>query len=218
MESKPKTTATEPLPSHPTRCPGCCQVDGYHSSWCMELANPMKTTEEHLTELLNAKDETIEKLERIISKHDSEEEKERLRDAWEWTRHFTLDEDDADLPVPRLELRWEATDKRGYNRTCWYFLVYKHFLGYIVKVPIGHTAVSGGREEPFYDGSDSLDPHGVSRIHTPFRDGAHIRNEARQLNLPAFVIWKNKVQEILSHAEHLELGPLRELTEVKADG
>jgi hypothetical protein len=147
---------------------------------------------ERLEELLNAKDEELRELRRQIRAQEDDDEKR----VWNWSRHHIFTEkDDVALPVPRLELRWENQDEHGYNRICWYYLVFRHLLGNIVKVPLSYTQVNGGGKSPFY----SADQHysGEDYIDTPLRDGAHIVNDARQLRLPAFVIWEDKVQEII---------------------
>jgi hypothetical protein len=176
----------------------------------------MPSETERLQELLDKKDEELEALQEKVDTHDNEETRERLREEWKWTHHTFLKQDDVVLPVPRLEMRWVTQDDRGYNRICWYYLVYKHLLDDIVKVPLGSTRVNGGSSEPFYDGKHAANPE--PKIDVPFRDGAHIANEARQLRLPAFVIWEDKVQEILPEEERgFTLGPVSKLEYTKED-
>lgn len=170
----------------------------------------MTTTDARLQELLDKKDEELRELRETLSAHYDEEQRKRRRDEWQWTHHEILKNDDVDLPVPRLEMRWVDQGTRGYNRICWYYLVFRHLTDDIIKVPLGQTKVNGGSSEPYYDGHHASNPKPA--IDVPFRDGAHIANEARQLNLPAFVIWKDKVQEIIPDEKRgFELGPVAQL-------
>lgn len=54
--------------------------------------------------------------------------------------------------------------------------------------PLGETAVNGGKDEipVFYDNDGFL----------PFRDGVHIKNDMKQLKLPAFAICEDVVKEL----------------------
>jgi hypothetical protein len=167
-------------------------------------------SEKRLEELLDKKDEEIEKLKEQIEEFEMQRDSAERSDEWRWTYHTVLKKDDVNLPVPRLEMRWVLQDEQGYNKICWYYLVYKHLVDDIIKVPLGSTRVNGGGGSPFYDGRHPTNP--TPKLDVPFRDGAHIANEARQLRLPAFVIWEDKVQEILPEAERgFTLGPVSEL-------
>lgn len=119
-----------------------------------------KRTLERLEELLDERDAEIEELKAELEKN----EQQMDGDVWGWTRHIESKEAEG-LPVPRLEMRWENMDPDGdgYNWRCRYDLVYRHFLGHVVKVPIGLTRSSGGKGR-------------VTRgmVDTPFRDGCHI--------------------------------------------
>lgn len=156
-----------------------------------------KTNEERLQELLNKKDEELEKLQEKVDHFEHLEEKKRNRDTWIWTEHYILDEDDiVGLPVPRLELRWKFLDDHRYNSVCWYTIVFKHLVGEIIRVPFGMTSVSGGKGDEFH----ANHPDGP-RIGIPFRDGSHIINEARQLKLRAFAISGDRAQELIPGEE-----------------
>ncbi len=62
-------------------------------------------------------------------------------------------------------------------------------------VPLGHTKVGGdGRPQIRGDGS----------IRLPFRDGAHIYHDMKQLGLPGFAILEDKV-EPLAHDSGAEV-------------
>lgn len=135
---------------------------------------------ERLMELLEEKDQKIAELEGDVREAtEKEEERQRWAETF-WTRHVKL-EDDGGLPVPRLEIRWERDDvaRSGYQWRANYNLVYRHFLGDIIAVPLGRTMV--GCEHPVRNG----------KIDTPFRDGAHIRHDAAQLGLPAYSVCEN---------------------------
>ena len=139
----------------------------------------MATSElERLKELLDEKDRLLnEKDSEIVSLNDQIESEQRWRESY-WTRHQKRT-DDGGLPVPRLEIRWEPADEArdGYNWVANYCLIYRHFLGDIIAVPLGQTKVTSQM---------SLVQEG--KVGTPFRDGAHIRNDAQHLGLPAFAV------------------------------
>ena len=163
-----------------------------------------------MSELLDLKDEQIEKLEAELEKYQEAERLARDKESWVWTEHEIMDaKDDFDLPVPRLELVWELLDDRGYNKRCWYYLVYEHLLGDIVKVPMGMTKVSGGGRSPW---REVADPNTGQRIDTPFRDHAHVLTDAKSLNLPAFVVREGKAQEMIPNPEGgCRFGPLKDV-------
>lgn len=139
-----------------------------------------KKSVERLEELLDKKDETIEKL------SDKVDHLERELDYpnWEWMRHSSVEED-SDLPVPRLEMRYVATGTEvnpWYNYEACYNMVHRHFQGHLMSIPLGQTRISGGNGAGphHYEADDQWE--------LPFRDGAHIRHDAVDLNLPAFVV------------------------------
>jgi predicted RNase H-like nuclease (RuvC/YqgF family) len=146
-----------------------------------------KTAIERLEEQLNDKDMYISNLEREI------EELKQLNDekAWFWTKH-TKSKETEGLPIPRLEIRWRQEDIDGYNWVAAYNLVYRHFTGDVVVVPVGATKVGGGRS-PTFDYTAGAEGEVVS---TPFRDGVHIAHDMRELKLPGFAIYDGKVTEL----------------------
>lgn len=102
--------------------------------------------------------------------------------------HTEREEHTHDLPVPRLEMRCVPYYEGTWSTQLWtYCLVYRHFLGHLVWIPLGETRRTGGmlREAP-----PALDD-------LPFRDGAHIRHDAGLLSLPAFVVIEDRVKEIV---------------------
>lgn len=82
--------------------------------------------------------------------------------------------DAADLPVPRLELRWEH-EGNGVER-CWYLLVLRNFDSEVVAHPHGMTRARM-RHVWWSSGEISL----------PIFYGVEARHDARQLGLPLFV-------------------------------
>lgn len=96
-------------------------------------------------------------------------------------RHTTIPAADDLLPAPRLELiATNAGD--DWRETDWlYSMVYPHFLGHRVRVPLGYTRQRSGRggKRTLYD--------------TPFRDGAHFQHDARTFGWPAYVIVDGEV-------------------------
>lgn len=94
---------------------------------------------------------------------------------WLWTRHVELPKDQS-LPTPRLELWFDLQNSDSHNKIIVYRMVYAHFLGHCVAVPLGCTKVSGG-------------PVGMRLIdEIPLRDGAHIMHDAVSFGWPAYMI------------------------------
>lgn len=147
----------------------------------MESDNVTKALERLETMLAEREDE-IETLKTKLTERD-------LQDGWGWCIHRQPKVDpNPDLPVPRLEIRFEpvltgCADPWQAGQIMTYSLVYRHLLGHLVFVPIGYTKRSGGRGlKPDFSSAES------ALREMPFRDGAHIRNEMKQLNLPGFLI------------------------------
>jgi len=136
------------------------------------------TTIERLEELLNERDEQIQELTDRIEAF----EEMRNDDRWRWARHEQINNDE--LPTPRLEIRCDVLG--DYHQSWTYAMVYRHLLGHSVRVPLGHTEMNGSFIRSNYD----------LMWYMPFRDGAHIKNDMRQLNLPAYVIMDGKTQQI----------------------
>ena len=138
-----------------------------------------------LEERLNTR---INDLEHDVAKLEHEIQSQKYHDDWQWRQIKELSkEDNGNLPVPRLELRWRHSGD-GYNVICDYNLITKHLLGQIILTPLSSTRVGGP------GGGEAT----CQRLDTPFRDGAHILHDAKQLGLPAYVVYKdrNKVLEV----------------------
>lgn len=137
------------------------------------------TVIERLEKLLNDKDIEIAKLRRAAEKY----AKDQDDDAWLWSKHSESPETEG-LLLPRLEIRWTPLGNSPlasggeWNWLASYNLVYRHLLGHVIVVPISATRRGGGPGIPVRDG----------QVETPFRDGAHIRNEMLQLGLPGYAI------------------------------
>lgn len=136
-------------------------------------------TIERLEELLNAKDRENEELRSKLQEIEDQRE-------WRWTLHTDREEDTHDLPVPRLEIRCDPYYEGTWSAQTWsYCLVYRHFLGHLVWVPLGETKRTGGpRDTP-----PPLDD-------LPVRDGTHIAHDSGTLGLPAFVVIEERTQRI----------------------
>jgi hypothetical protein len=142
-----------------------------------------KKATERLEELLEVKDQRIEELESELQKYEDAKEEEK----WRWCIHENLPEHQT-LPVPRLEMVFEPEygGDDWYNTVIKYRLIYRHFLNHCVAVPLGHTKRGGGRKPTLDDVLMDL----------PFRDGAHIRHDARSFGFPAFAICEEVVVPI----------------------
>ena len=122
---------------------------------------------DRLAELLEAKERELADLQESVKE-------DRDHERWRWARHVELPKEQT-LPVPRLELWMDETESDGYNRIWIYRMVYRHFLGHCVGVPLGSTKQGGP------DSANLLD-------YVPFRDGAHINHDAGQFGWPMFII------------------------------
>jgi hypothetical protein len=132
---------------------------------------------ERLEEMLNAKDAELEELR---GKLQEAEQKLENDSNWYVHREFAAGtEPNPELPIPRLEVRWEPCDDGRYGAAAVYSLVYRHLLGHVAFVPLGITRTTGALADRVRDG-------GV--VDLPFRDGAHFANEMRQLSLRGFAI------------------------------
>jgi hypothetical protein len=112
--------------------------------------------------------------------------KKRAPSLRNWQKHREYETDPyPELPTPRLEIRWvdQEADVDGYTVRAEYSLVYRHFLGQTVFVPLGITRSTG----------TAADRAKWEEVDLPFRDGCHFANEANQLRLPAFAIAADKV-------------------------
>lgn len=146
--------------------------------------NEKLTALERLEELLDERDQELDELRCKVQELEDTSELD-----WRWARHIEHKEDlSPSLPVPRLEIRWSEMpkDENGYSIQAQYSLVYRHLLGQICFIPLGLTRSSGSLANRTREG-----------VETPFRDGAHLANEMKQLNLRAFAICGNQVEEIL---------------------
>ncbi len=141
----------------------------------------MNTTE-RLEELLNQKDDEIKKLSDELFELKDQEEAD-----WRWARPRILNENVEGLPIPRMEIRYVCTSERRYNYRWEYCMIYRHFAGHLVAIPLGVTQVGGS--------SDRL-PIGADGIETPFRDGVHIVEDAKQIGIPACAIVEGTIAEL----------------------
>jgi hypothetical protein len=138
------------------------------------------TALERLESLLDERDRRIAELEERVRALTDESER-----TWEWARHQLL-EDDSALPVPRLEIRCRNLGD-WYNWEWRYGIVYRHLTGTVVFVPLGHTKVRGDGRPPI---------RGDGSIRLPFRDGAHVYHDMKQLGLPGFAILEDRVEPL----------------------
>ncbi len=133
----------------------------------------------------------IERLEALLDQKDAENAQLRSEKAardfgeeWGWMRQAVSEETEG-LPVPRLEIRW--TRENEWSWLAEYSLVYRFYLGEVIRQPFSVTLQRGGRgEPPIYEG----------RVDVPRRDGFHIRHDMKQLNLPAFAVCEGKVTKL----------------------
>lgn len=97
-----------------------------------------------------------------------------------WSMPHNID-DDASLPVPRLEISY-AKGRYEHELVAEYRLVYRHLLGELIAVPFGSTRIRGRASiEAELRGHDD-------RPHLPFRDGAHACHDAGHFGMPLYVV------------------------------
>jgi hypothetical protein len=106
----------------------------------------------------------------------------------------------TDLPVPRLELVWERTEDSDdgphvYNAIWYHRLVLRHYTGHLYALDLSTTrCVSHDDDTPATQrGRWPADPD--AQIMTPFRAGTDIRWDARHLNIPAFAIVGDVIEQ-----------------------
>lgn len=146
------------------------------------------TLEERLNEQLSEKEQEIEELQNKIEALESKFDWDRQN----WQLHSAFEEDafSREMPFPRLEMRITRTSKDNWYSIEWtYGLVYKHYGdigGKMLKfIPFGCTTGSGG--------TGTFDQwYKNGKLDLPFRDGVHIRSESLILNLPAYIICREK--------------------------
>ena len=148
----------------------------------------MQTIEDRLRELLDAKDAEIERL-----RDELNEANEKADVNWKWFAPDEMKDDPSPgLPVPRLEILFTEVehDSRGYTIYIRYDLIRRHLCDQIVRTPLGGTHTTGSLDKRLRDG----------RIDLPFRDGAHIMHDAAHLQLPAFAILGEHVENLSAAA------------------
>jgi len=91
--------------------------------------------------------------------------------------------DDGVLPVPRLELVWECQDNDWHEFVVRYRLVYKHFLGETISVPLSYTRVG-----QHADNTPWRSRYKPGKLELPMRDGCHIMHDAAQFGIPAYAV------------------------------
>ena len=138
----------------------------------------MSSAADKLADQLEEAEDKVRDLEEQI------EHRERMEN-WTWCFHSKMEDDDG-LPLPRLEIRLIEDKVDGYNHRWDYAMIYKHYTGSIIKVPLGQTRT---------DGIDlvKLCEDGLT---TPFRDGVHLAFDSGNLGLPAFVIAGEHVTQL----------------------
>lgn len=137
----------------------------------------MATMAERLQELLDLRDDELEKEREQREK--LERELEESADGWRISEEF---EDDGMLPVPRLEFVYRQIDEwRSYRVT--YRLVMRHFLGQMIGIPLGATKIGGGLNKKPETG------------HTPFRDGVHAMHDSGLFGCPVYRVMPGEAPE-----------------------
>jgi hypothetical protein len=145
--------------------------------------------EERLNDIISEKDDKIEELERTIA--DLVEQQDLTRLKWQMHSAFQNDDFYKLMPYPRLEMRFNRLSKDDWYSIEWvYGLVYKHSTDVnndtLIFVPMSRTESSGG-DTTFDNWVDS------TGIRLPYRDGLHIYAESVILDLPAYIVCREKL-------------------------
>jgi len=161
-------------------------------------------TETRLQELLDKKDEEIQELQGRLAKEDTNIR--RLEGAilqleGGWSVPSKDEKDIKDLPLPRLEFRWyqmyETQSENDWSsHIAVYQLVFRHFAGNIVSVPLGVTRHSGNAnfKQPPWEirvrRSERADVP-PTRCDLPTRDGDNSHHDAAHFQMPVYAIVPN---------------------------
>jgi len=136
------------------------------------------TLEERLHDSLNEAEYKINKLEQKL-------EDQSYSDDWHWRQIRQLsEEENLDLPIPRMEIRYRVDD---YNAYADYGLVIRHMMKHIDFIPLSSTRVS----KEYAD-----------RLDLPHRDGAHLIFDKENLKLPAYITYEGKFRVITFKNPH----------------
>jgi hypothetical protein len=125
-------------------------------------------------------------------------------DKPKWRQEDKSCKDELPKDKPFLLIEGKLTTRKGYDLYFAYSLylhvgkfdirVQKHFGGTFRRVHLGGTYVSSSSRSDFYkwEGDD---------LRTPFRNGAHLKWDAEELRLPAFVKIEDDIQKIYDPEE-----------------
>lgn len=135
-------------------------------------------TIERLEDLLEQKEEELDDLKREVER--LEYMLDGSPDGWRAVKSI---KDDPSLPIPRLELAFEPSQKYGWgDYKVIYRLVYQHLVDGLLTVPLGETNIRGGGAANHAEEPDYL----------PHRDGAHAAHDALHFGLPLYRISPSK--------------------------
>lgn len=138
----------------------------------------MGKAEDKLASLLQVAERELHDLQQRVKE-------DRDNERWRWSRHVELPKKQK-LPVPRLEIFLDEQESDEYNNQWVYRMVYRHFLGHCVGVPLGSTKQGCCRSDADRDLLDMI----------PFRDGAHIQHDAKTFGWPMFIVRGDEVKVI----------------------
>jgi len=109
----------------------------------------------------------------------------------------------ADLPTPRLQLRWSSPARCHYELVV---MLGGHDIrrdladgeqrSRYMAIPLGGTRRGGSGRDPLM-----TNDRGEVVVDTPFRDGSHILWDAAQLRLPAYAVWGDRFTKLEPRVE-----------------
>lgn len=145
----------------------------------------MTETEEKVVEVLTEKIEQLEKENSDLQ--DRVHVVENITNYY-WLLHRDVSiEENKDLPLPRLEMRFEREGGRGFAMV--YGIVRHHYVNDIQFIPLSKTTTSSHVEETFKRVKDAIVAKNYEVINNalPFRDGVHIKYDSMSLGMPIVV-------------------------------
>lgn len=105
-----------------------------------------------------------------------------------WLLHKEMSvEENGQLPLPRLEMRFEREGEYGFAMV--YGIVRKHYVNNIEFIPLSKTTTSCYANETFQRVKSAIQAKDYETINNalPFRDGVHIKYDSMSLGMPIVI-------------------------------
>jgi len=144
------------------------------------MSNIEEKVVEILTEKIDQLEKENEKLQNRVNVIDN-----MVNLGWLLHKEMSVEEN-KDLPLPRLEMRFERGD---YGYAWIYGIVRKHYAAGIEFIPLSKTTTSNNVVRVFEGLKKAMKIGDYETINRelPFRDGVHIKYDSMSLNLPIVI-------------------------------